>query len=97
MQVGGCVGERPRRSEKILPCCPPYSPPPPPGDIVMHMRKLTGTIHNRDKLMGIAFDGIGSLPMATIDKFREMRAKEFAAGGGGAQGTVAKEERMGRK
>ena len=62
----------------------------------MHMRKLTGTIHNRDKLMGIAFDGIGSLPMATIDKFREMRAKDFAAGGGGGQGTAAGGKGSGR-
>jgi hypothetical protein len=47
------------------------------------MREFTGRVHNRDKLMGVAFDGIGSLPMATIDKFREMRAREFAAEGGG--------------
>ena len=49
----------------------------------MHMRDFTARVHNRDKLMGVAFDGIGSLPMATIDKFREMRANEFAAAGGG--------------
>jgi len=50
------------------------------GDIVMHMRDFSGSMHNRDKLMSVAFDGIGGLPMATIDKFREMRAKEFAEG-----------------
>ena len=52
----------------------------------MHMRKFTSSVYNRDKLMGVAFDGIGSLSMATIDKFREMRAsemraKDIAAGG----------------
>lgn len=52
------------------------------GDIVMHVREFTGRVHNRDLLMNMAFDGIGSLPMATIDKFREMRAKEFAADNG---------------
>jgi hypothetical protein len=28
-------------------------------------------MHNRDKLMDVAFNGIGSMPMATIDRMRE--------------------------
>mmetsp|Transcript_23386 Transcript_23386/g.51328 ORF Transcript_23386/g.51328 Transcript_23386/m.51328 type:complete len:402 (-) Transcript_23386:579-1784(-) len=48
------------------------------GDIVMKMRQFASTMHHRDRLMVVAFDGIGGLPMATIEKFRDMRAAEVA-------------------
>lgn len=37
-------------------------------------------MHQRDVLMATAFDHIGSLPMATIDKFREMKQREVGLG-----------------
>lgn len=62
----------------------------------MHMRGASRVMHNREKLMSVAFDGIGGLPMATIDKYREMRAREVEGrekgiageeSGSGAQGS----------
>eukprot|EP00798_Chlamydomonas_sp_ICE-L_P007738 gene7738-914_t len=52
------------------------------GDIVMLVRGAAQSMHNRDKLMSVAFDGVGSLPMATIDKFRVLKQKEFEERGG---------------
>uniref|UniRef100_A0A7S0RDZ9 Rab-GAP TBC domain-containing protein n=1 Tax=Chlamydomonas leiostraca TaxID=1034604 RepID=A0A7S0RDZ9_9CHLO len=49
------------------------------GDIVMTMRAAAASTHHHDKLMAMAFDGLGSLPMATIDKFRDMKAREVEA------------------
>lgn len=49
------------------------------GDIVMSMRQLARDMHHRDKLMHVAFEGIGGLPMATIEKFRDMKAREVEA------------------
>ncbi len=37
---------------------------------MLRMRSAAATMHQRDVLMATAFDGIGSLPMATIDRFR---------------------------
>ena len=50
---------------------------------MMLVRGAAASMHNRDRLMSVAFDGIGSLPMATIDKFRDMKqvgAAGFSAG-----------------
>ena len=60
----------------------------------MYMRHATSCMHNRDALMSMAFEGIGGLGMATIDKFREIKAQEVAAAlfvhsrssGGGSEG-----------
>ena len=46
------------------------------GELMMRMRNAAATMHQRDVLLAMAFDGIGSLPMATIDRFRELKAKE---------------------
>src|SRR5437868_743764 len=43
------------------------------GDIVMKMRQAAATMHHREKLMNMAFEGIGGLPMATIDRFRDAK------------------------
>ncbi|KXZ54436.1 hypothetical protein GPECTOR_5g89 [Gonium pectorale] len=46
------------------------------GELMMRMRSAAATMHQRDVLLGTAFEGIGSLPMATIDRFREQKARE---------------------
>jgi hypothetical protein len=43
---------------------------------MMRLRSAAATMHQRDVLMAAAFDGIGSLPMATIDRFREQKQRE---------------------
>lgn len=40
------------------------------GDIMMHVRNADKNLHNRVKLLHIAFEGIGSLSMSTIEKLR---------------------------
>ncbi len=40
---------------------------------MMLVRGAAAAMHNRDRLMSVAFDGVGSLPMATIDKFRDLK------------------------
>lgn len=60
----------------------------------MHMRGASTVMHNREKLMSVAFDGIGGLPMATIDKYREMRAQEVE---GREKGVAGEESGSGRK
>ena len=40
------------------------------GDIMMHVRAAAKNLHNRVKLLHIAFEGIGSLSMSTIEKLR---------------------------
>lgn len=47
-----------------------------PGEIMMRLRSAASTMHQRDILMATAFDGIGGLPMATIDKYRDLKTKE---------------------
>ncbi|GIL48738.1 hypothetical protein Vafri_5180 [Volvox africanus] len=46
------------------------------GELMMRMRNAAATMHQRDVLLATAFDGIGGLPMATIDRFRELKQKE---------------------
>lgn len=43
---------------------------------MMTVRQAAVHMHHRDKLMTVAFDGIGSLPMAVIEKYREQRQQE---------------------
>jgi hypothetical protein len=43
---------------------------------MMRMRNAAATMHQRDVLMATAFEGIGGLPMATIERFRELKQKE---------------------
>lgn len=45
----------------------------------MAVRQHASSMHDRDRLMEIAFEGIGSLPMATIERYREERSAEVAA------------------
>lgn len=49
------------------------------GELMMRMRNAAATMHQRDVLMTTAFDGIGSLPMASIEKFRELKQLEVEA------------------
>ena len=46
---------------------------PFPGELFMLVRQGAAQLHDRDKLMDTAFEGVGSLPMAVIDKYREQR------------------------
>ncbi|EFJ51322.1 hypothetical protein VOLCADRAFT_120512 [Volvox carteri f. nagariensis] len=70
------------------------------GELMMRMRNAAATMHQRDVLLATAFDGIGGLPMATIDRFRELKQREVEemlagrgikaevlAGAGGSSGT----------
>jgi hypothetical protein len=43
------------------------------GELFMLVRQGAAQLHDRDKLMDTAFEGVGSLPMAVIDKYREQR------------------------
>jgi hypothetical protein len=43
------------------------------GDIVIALRTAAAGLHNRDKLMLTAYDGVGSLSMATIERFRDVK------------------------
>lgn len=47
----------------------------------MAVRSAASSMHHHDRLMACAFDGLGSLSMATIDKFRELKAREVEARG----------------
>eukprot|EP00210_Caulerpa_lentillifera_P008180 g7812.t1 len=50
-----------------------------PGEMLKAVKIYASNIHNRDKLMKIAFDGIGSLSMSTIDRLRIMKRQEVDA------------------
>ncbi len=50
------------------PCCPP--PPPLPGDILKVVKDATQRVYDREKLMHMAFDEIGSLKMGQISDLR---------------------------
>jgi hypothetical protein len=39
----------------------------------MAVRQYTSTLHDRDNLMHVAFEGIGSMPMAVIERCRHER------------------------
>jgi hypothetical protein len=63
------------------------------GEMILAMRAAAGGAHDRDGLMRVAFEGVGSLPMAVIDRYRGQGGREVAAGlrergiaGGGAGG-----------
>ncbi|MEW5309256.1 MAG: hypothetical protein WDW38_001154 [Sanguina aurantia] len=56
------------------------------GEIMMRLRSAASTMHQRDILMATAFDGIGGLPMATIDKYRDLKTQSR-----GGQGMTATE------
>jgi hypothetical protein len=49
-------------------CCLPL-----PGELLMAVRHYTSNLHDRDGLMNMAFEGIGSMPMAVIERCREER------------------------
>ena len=42
------------------------------------IRQGAASMHARDGLMQVAFDGIGSLSMAVIDKHRQAQQKEVS-------------------
>ena len=54
-----------------------------PGELLKAMRSATCSEYNRDELLKVAFDGVGSLPMKQINKYRDekqrMVDKELAA------------------
>lgn len=39
----------------------------------MAVRHYTSNLHDRDSLMAMAFEGIGSMPMAVIERCRNER------------------------
>lgn len=43
------------------------------GELLMAVRQYTSNLHDRDKLMTVAFEGIGSMPMAVIERCRHER------------------------
>lgn len=48
--------------------------PPPaalPGELFMLVRQGAAAMHDRDRLLDVAFEGVGSLPMAVIDRYRQ--------------------------
>lgn len=45
----------------------------PAGELLMAVRQHASTMHDRDGLMEVAFEGVGSLPMAVIERYREQR------------------------
>lgn len=49
-------------------CCLPL-----PGELLMAVRHYTSSLHDRDSLMNVAFEGIGSMPMAVIERCRQER------------------------
>eukprot|EP00879_Flechtneria_rotunda_P013690 GHRR01014300.1.p1 GENE.GHRR01014300.1~~GHRR01014300.1.p1 ORF type:complete len:277 (+),score=140.82 GHRR01014300.1:249-1079(+) len=49
------------------------------GELLMAVRQHATTMHDRDRLMHTAFEGVGSLPMATIERYRDQRAAEVEA------------------
>eukprot|EP00210_Caulerpa_lentillifera_P005852 g5596.t1 len=50
-----------------------------PGEMLKAVKVYASNIHNRDKLMKLAFEGIGSLSMSTIDRLRIVKRKEVDA------------------
>lgn len=46
------------------------------GELIMLVREAAASMHNRDKLMDMAFNGVGSMPMAAIDGLREQKQRE---------------------
>ncbi|GLC41876.1 hypothetical protein PLESTF_000095400 [Pleodorina starrii] len=46
------------------------------GELMMRMRNAAATMHQRDVLLATAFEGIGGLPMATIERHRELKQRE---------------------
>jgi hypothetical protein len=59
------------------------------GDIMMHVRSVAKSLHNRVKLLHIAFEGIGSLSMSTIEK---LRGAEGGAGASPGEGSEVKKK-----
>ncbi|WIA29030.1 hypothetical protein OEZ86_011544 [Tetradesmus obliquus] len=49
------------------------------GELLMAVRQHASTMHDRDRLMETAFEGIGGLPMAAIERYREQRSAEVEA------------------
>eukprot|EP00878_Enallax_costatus_P042034 GHUV01048989.1.p1 GENE.GHUV01048989.1~~GHUV01048989.1.p1 ORF type:complete len:216 (+),score=108.10 GHUV01048989.1:1654-2301(+) len=49
------------------------------GELLMAVRQHASTMHDRDGLMETAFEGVGSLPMAAIERYREQRTAEVQA------------------
>lgn len=49
------------------------------GNVLRHLRAANATIHDRDALMTLAFEHVGSMPMATIEAHRKEKQKVIAA------------------
>jgi hypothetical protein len=47
-----------------------------PGELLRAVRRCAGEVHDRDALMRLAFDGVGSMPMERIRQFREHNQRE---------------------
>jgi hypothetical protein len=43
------------------------------GELLMAVRQYTSNLHDRDNLMHVAFEGIGGMPMAVIERCRNER------------------------
>ncbi|GMH42234.1 hypothetical protein BSKO_10153 [Bryopsis sp. KO-2023] len=46
------------------------------GELLKGVKEFARNLHNRDKLMKVAFDGIGGLPMNTIKSIRKTKQKD---------------------
>ncbi|GFR46810.1 hypothetical protein Agub_g8444 [Astrephomene gubernaculifera] len=56
------------------------------GELMLRMRRAASTMHQRDVLMNRAFEAIGSLPMATIERIREQKQREVEEAVAGRSG-----------
>ncbi|KAI8476393.1 MAG: rab-GTPase-TBC domain-containing protein [Monoraphidium minutum] len=71
------------------------------GEMILHMRRAAAGLHDRDRLMAVATDGVGSLPMAVIERYRGQSARDVdaalhgRAGGGGGGGRGAGQQQGG--
>ena len=45
--------------------------PLPVGDVLITLKEGLASMHNRDRLMHVAFNGIGGFPMAKVNKARQ--------------------------
>ena len=55
------------------------------GDVLVTLREGALSIHNRDRLMHVAFNGIGGFPMAKINAARQEAAIQVRSARGAIQ------------
>lgn len=50
------------------------------GELMMTIRQGAAHMHDRDGLLAVAYEGVGSLSMAAIERYRHEQQKEVRAG-----------------